>query len=287
MTTILPKVSFCIITFNQQNYIREAIESAFSQDYKGEIEYIISDDGSFDKTFEVINDVITLYKKDNVLINRHNKNVGIAGNVNWVFNHATGDYIVLAGGDDVFLPSRVSKVIDYFISNPGAIIVDCGYNVMDSSGKVWLTVDQNAGSIYTIKDLTPWTKIWCNGCSRTIHRKLLSFFPDLNSDVSEEDAPIIVRALLGNGEIHVIGIVLVNYRVHENNLSNAKNVRHYNRAALSRQYMDDFRSAVKNKYIPIRYYITSWLYIKKYTLATILLKSNWYIRYIQPLKKAI
>lgn len=287
LSTILPKVTFCIITYNQQNYIGEAIESAFNQDYHGEIEYIISDDASSDRTFDVINAVISRFQEENIILNRHKNNLGIASNVNWVLNHATGDYIVLADGDDVFNPSRVSRVIDYFISNPGAIMVDCGYNVMDAQGKVWLTVNQNAGSVFTVKDLTPWNNIWCNGCSRMIHRKLLSFFPDLNSDIYDHDMPMIARALLGNGEIHIIGDVLVNYRVHENNLTNAKNIKHYNRAALSRQYMDDFLYATSRKYFPVKYYISVWLFIKKYTLATILLKSKWYVEYIQPIKRKL
>jgi glycosyltransferase involved in cell wall biosynthesis len=287
MSTVLPKVTFCIITYNQEEYITESIESAFNQDYKGELEYVISDDGSIDRTFEIIENIISRFNNKNVLLNRHIKNLGLANNVNYVLNNANGDYVVLADGDDIFMPSRVSQAIEYFLSHPDALIVDGGYNVVDTNGKVWLTVNQNGGSVYTIRDLSPWREIWCNGCCRTIRRELISLYPDLNNELYDHDLPIIARALMANSEIHIIGEVLVNYRIHENNLTNARNIRLYKRDALFNQYMDDFIYAKKKKYIPTKRLLSSWLFIEKYRIATILLKSKLYVKYIQPFKRKL
>ena len=40
----LPKLSYVLLSHNREKYIRGAIESAFAQDYEGELEYIFSDD---------------------------------------------------------------------------------------------------------------------------------------------------------------------------------------------------------------------------------------------------
>ena len=46
------------LSHNREKYIRAAIESAFAQDYEGEMEYIFSDDCSTDRTFEIIQECV-------------------------------------------------------------------------------------------------------------------------------------------------------------------------------------------------------------------------------------
>jgi glycosyltransferase involved in cell wall biosynthesis len=50
-STQYPLVSLCIFTYNQEKYIREAVEGALSQDYPN-LEIIISDDNSTDSTYD-------------------------------------------------------------------------------------------------------------------------------------------------------------------------------------------------------------------------------------------
>ena len=48
----LPLVSFCILTYNQEKFIEDAIKGALSQEYDN-LEIIISDDGSTDRTYDI------------------------------------------------------------------------------------------------------------------------------------------------------------------------------------------------------------------------------------------
>ena len=62
-----PKVSFCIISYNQERYIKEAIESAFAQEYEN-LEIIISDDASSDSTPFIIKEMVENYKGSHEVI---------------------------------------------------------------------------------------------------------------------------------------------------------------------------------------------------------------------------
>ena len=101
-----PLVTFAVIAYNQERFIREAVEGAFAQTYSP-LEIILSDDGSSDKTFDVMQALVAKYDgPHHVMLNRNSKNLGLAGHVNHIMERATGDIIVLAAGDDISRPER-------------------------------------------------------------------------------------------------------------------------------------------------------------------------------------
>jgi len=92
------KVSILIPTFNQEIYIKDAIASALSQTYPN-IEVIVGDDASIDNTLEKVKKIGDTRLK----YIRNSKNLGRTGNYrNLLYNHATGDYVVILDGDDYF-----------------------------------------------------------------------------------------------------------------------------------------------------------------------------------------
>ncbi len=93
-----PLITFAIFAYNQEKYIRDAIEGAFAQDYSP-LEIIISDDCSTDHTFEIIQQMVDEYSGPNVVrLNRNTDNLGLIAHVNKVFELANGDWIVAAAG---------------------------------------------------------------------------------------------------------------------------------------------------------------------------------------------
>src|ERR1700743_3003041 len=94
-------VSFCLFAYNQEAYIKEAVESALKQTYSP-LEIIISDDCSPDATFQIIEDTVKTYNGPHkVILNRNIKNVGLGQHFSNVCgNMSTGNYIVVLGGDD-------------------------------------------------------------------------------------------------------------------------------------------------------------------------------------------
>ncbi len=97
-------VSFVLLSYNQEQFIREAVRSAFAQTYEP-LEIIISDDCSPDRTFEFIKDEVDVYQGPHkVILNRNEKNLGIAGNLNQAFQLAHGQFFVMAAVYDISIP---------------------------------------------------------------------------------------------------------------------------------------------------------------------------------------
>ena len=109
MQNEFPLVSLCILTYNQERYIRETVEGTLSQDYQN-LEIIISDDNSTDSTFQIIKEISDCYLGPHrLIINQNNSNLGIVEHVNKViFDLSHGAYIMLSGGDDVCMLQTIS-----------------------------------------------------------------------------------------------------------------------------------------------------------------------------------
>jgi O-antigen biosynthesis protein len=101
----LPTVSTVILSYNQKDYIKEAIESALAQ--KGEFvhEIIISDDGSTDGTDRIIRQYSEKYPLLIRDVSSRN-NVGISGNYKRGFAACSGEYIATLEGDDYWSDQR-------------------------------------------------------------------------------------------------------------------------------------------------------------------------------------
>jgi glycosyltransferase involved in cell wall biosynthesis len=104
-------VSFLIIAYRQERFIREAVRGALSQTYEP-LEVIISDDCSPDRTFDVIKEEVEAYRGPHkVIVNRNEANVGLAGNLNMAWSLSHGEFVVAQGGDDISMPQRTETLL--------------------------------------------------------------------------------------------------------------------------------------------------------------------------------
>lgn len=118
---MLPKLSYVLLAYNREQHIRAALESAFAQDYEGELEYIISDDCSTDGTFDVIREMVAAYKGGRrVVVTQTPHNMHLAGNTSHAVQFVTSDWVVRADDDDVSLPNRCTLMARAIMDNPGA-----------------------------------------------------------------------------------------------------------------------------------------------------------------------
>jgi len=105
-----PLITFTICAYNQEQFIREAVEGAFAQTYSP-LEIILSDDCSKDRTFEIMREMTASYRGPHRLIlNRNSTNLGLAGHCNRLAELAHGELLVGAAGDDISFPNRVEIV---------------------------------------------------------------------------------------------------------------------------------------------------------------------------------
>jgi glycosyltransferase involved in cell wall biosynthesis len=103
-----PRVSFIITSYNQQEYLREAIESAIDQTVAA-FEIIVADDHSTkDSSIETIREYAARYPE---LVRGlfQEKNVGIPKNRNSALRMAKGDYVAILDGDDRLLPGFIER----------------------------------------------------------------------------------------------------------------------------------------------------------------------------------
>jgi len=121
----VPKVSIMIVSFNQKDFVAEAIESAVNQDYDN-LEVVISDDGSTDGTAEIIAQLQSPYSERLIaLLNKDN--VGITRNCNRALRACSGQFIAFLGGDDVLLPGKVPAQVDWFKQDKRRVL--CGHAI--------------------------------------------------------------------------------------------------------------------------------------------------------------
>jgi len=115
-----PKVSVIIPTYNSAQYICETLDSVLAQTYK-DYEIIVVDDGSTDNTREVLKPYMSKIK----YIYKENGGPASARNVG--IKNARGEYIAFLDSDDIWLPEKLEKQIEYLQSNPDIALVysDC------------------------------------------------------------------------------------------------------------------------------------------------------------------
>ena len=110
-----PLVSVILPTYNRGWILTEAIDSVLAQDYKN-YELIVVDDGSTDNTREILDvygqDIIVLRQANNGVSAARNRGIAAAG----------GQLVAFLDSDDLWLPRKLSRQVDFFKLNPDAVI---------------------------------------------------------------------------------------------------------------------------------------------------------------------
>ncbi|UWR53488.1 glycosyltransferase [Phaeobacter inhibens] len=108
------RYSVVLLTYNQQDYVKEAVEAVLAQD-SDPIEILLSDDCSQDDTFEVMETLVADYTgPHSVVLNKNSQNLGVNKHIERCFELSSGDVIIAASGDDISLPGRIARTIEVF-----------------------------------------------------------------------------------------------------------------------------------------------------------------------------
>ena len=107
-------VSVIIPVYNVELYVEEAIQSIQKQTYKN-IEIIIVDDNSSDKTYSIVSHLKKHYSR--IKLYKNEKNYQISTTLNRAFLNSTGEYIVRMDGDDISMPDRIEKMVSALEKN--------------------------------------------------------------------------------------------------------------------------------------------------------------------------
>lgn len=208
-----PSVTIFLFAYNQERFIESACRSVLAQDYDIPMQIVFSDDCSQDDTFVIMTAIAEGYKGIHTLIlNRNANNLGLINHVNLSYKLSTGDLIVVAAGDDVSLPSRVTEnVMAYRLSEKLPMSLYSAVYEMSESGEV----GQVRKPPYTkpppieVCATSPSIVI---GAAHAWHRKVFDIFGDITELGAYEDLVIAYRSALLNGLVYV-DLPLVSYRL--------------------------------------------------------------------------
>jgi succinoglycan biosynthesis protein ExoO len=137
-----PKVSVIIPAYNTEAYIGEAIKSALEQTLH-DIEVIVVDDASSDKTVEIAKSFID--KRLKVIVNQ--QNVGAAAARNRALRAAQGEWIAVLDSDDWYAPERLEKLVSLADEKNADMIADDIYLINDGETSPWSTLIQESGEV--------------------------------------------------------------------------------------------------------------------------------------------
>jgi glycosyltransferase involved in cell wall biosynthesis len=210
-------VSVIVVAYRQEPYIRAAVRSAFAQTYPN-LEIILSDDSSPDRTFEIMREEVDAYRGPHKLIlNRNATNLGLAGNYNRAAELASGELLVVQDGDDISRPERVAVLARAALEPTPVDMVCSQVAVIDGEGHGSRLWPNSPVEPITLEAALRRGSISALGCAAAYSRSLWTNYGPIDSDILQEDVVLPFRALLGRG-IRVIDDPLVQYRVHADNL---------------------------------------------------------------------
>lgn len=210
------KLSVIVVSYNQEKYIKETLDSILLQNHDYSYELIVCDDASQDRTPQII---MEYAERNKVIVPvTRNKNIGLIANYFDAVSRCNGEYLMICAGDDYWLPGKVEKQIAFLDSHPeiGACTGDA------------ITIDENGeriGYMHCKEDTSFESLLVSNcapACSICYRLSLINQFVEEVNPVSKkwlmEDLPLNLWFSV-NSKIHYLNGECVAYRVLSNSLS--------------------------------------------------------------------
>jgi len=122
-------VSVVIPTYNKPDYLEDAVDSVFGQTYS-RLECIVIDDGSTDHTGQVVE---KLSKKYSWLKTARKVNGGPSSARNMGLRLSSGEFVSFLDSDDVLLPDKIERQVDFLIAHPEVGLVHSDYLIVSES----------------------------------------------------------------------------------------------------------------------------------------------------------
>jgi len=215
-----PKVSVLIPSYNQERVIEQTLLSALTQDYDN-LEVVVSDDASLDRTPQLLGELQAQYP-ERLKVFLHQTNLGVTRNHTRGLLECGGDFIAFQDGDDLFLPGKIKKQVQFMREHPECTICSHDVDVFDSeSGKTLYLWSQRFGRREgRIRELVRYGN-YLSSVSVMVRR---SHLPEDGYDdrirIGSDWLLWLEVLARGKGRICYLDEVLARYRRHADNLTN-------------------------------------------------------------------
>lgn len=223
-----PLVTFLLISYNQEKYIREAVNAAFDQTYEP-LEIILSDDCSTDRTFEIITEMVATYNGLHQVVFRQTyRNIGTYAHLMDAVKGAQGGFIVLSAGDDISKSGRVTQLTAAWISS-GAWGLHSRYDRIDNNG---LLLERSVLNEFLLKPNYSLRRYFLDnkdvhivhGVTSAYDYKIFEYLMSFPKDfILSEDGVLSFAINLLKKKVCLLDESLVEYREHPDSLTNSNN----------------------------------------------------------------
>ncbi len=224
-----PLVTFALLAYNQQDFVKEAIEAAFAQTYSP-LEIILSDDCSSDRTFAIMQEMAAAYQGPHrVRLVKNEANMGLAQHFLARCREAEGEFVVVGAGDDISKPERATLAVAPLIANHEVYATVSLVDIIDDQGDV-LAIDRvrpehmNEAEMYSGKlifmENCRSKRTILQGCASTYRKSVFDFDVQIEKCNFAEDFFLSFYINLIDKIIIEIPKSLVKYRMHRKAISN-------------------------------------------------------------------
>ncbi|GAB3805654.1 glycosyltransferase [Virgibacillus kimchii] len=146
------KVSVIMGIYNCEDTLKRCIDSILNQSYVN-WELIMCDDASSDGTYDIAKEYADNY--NNITLIKNEKNLGLAATLNRCISITKGRYIARTDADDICLPNRFEKQVDFLDSNPEYDVVGSSVILFDEDGDKGLRKNKKNPGKYTLITSVP------------------------------------------------------------------------------------------------------------------------------------
>lgn len=207
----IPLVSVCIPARNAALFIESTLQSVLNQTYSN-IEIIVSDDCSTDKTPEIVERFIHC----SVQLIRQSRNLGRFANCNAVIRASRGDYILKLDADDLIDPEHIEAQVRVMEAHPQIAFAHCACRLIDVSGKQ-IGYERSISGSFIRNCLQEWQRYVFGPRAINIvviRRSAFDLVGGYDERYQYSGDWAMHRALLRVGDVFYNDRILASYRVH-------------------------------------------------------------------------
>jgi len=216
-----PKISVIMPVYNAEKYLDEAVESILNQTYS-DFELIIINDCSNDNSEKII----LSYDDSRIKYIKNETNLGVALSLNRGLDEACGEYIARMDADDISLPLRFEKQLEFMEKNANVAVCGCeaelfGDVINNDTFTVFGKEDMKINMLFSSCICHPAVMI-----RRSVFEKE-HFRYDVNFD-KLEDYELWTRVFVKYDLDNVHGVYF-RYRIHQNQVTQNYSIQHKNK----------------------------------------------------------
>lgn len=143
-----------MLTYNQELYIKQAIDSVLMQETNFNFQLVIGEDFSTDSTREICETYANRFPNKIKLLKALPENIGLIKNYIRTIKACNGKYIAICDGDDYWIDTyKLQKQVDFLEANPNYAIVGTGLNKIDKNDTIKTAIKHKTKKSFSFEDL--------------------------------------------------------------------------------------------------------------------------------------